>query len=403
MSLINPIECGTEYSFLNILKKIVKKDSEGNYYVGAYGLDVTAPYPVSAEIGAFADNVVVITFNEQLDPLYVPAAGSFLTPGYHWGYSPDTVAIIGNKLYLTITGNDAFMGDDITVWYTQPAVNGLRDLYGNLCASFVSFPVTNTISPCAEFLVYIAAMTTPPTGDDYIYLNAFIQELIVDGLWAEMDVIYLHAIHNNGTSEALINMKNPGTFDATNTSGATWTQYEGFTGDGLAKYIMYNWTPSADAVKFALTDNCQILYLRNNITVNQSTKGHGVNGSADTKDLFLCPRRDTNECYIRNNENINASGVSTDSSGFWVNRRTGTTKQLYRNCVQLISTIRNTTGLPTHKPYGLATNDDDVAAGFTTNQIALKAYGAYIDDNQMLDFMWCIERYMDHYGKGVIP
>lgn len=38
MSYLSPFECLDIYTFSSIIKKLVRKDADGNLYIGAYGL-----------------------------------------------------------------------------------------------------------------------------------------------------------------------------------------------------------------------------------------------------------------------------------------------------------------------------------------------------------------------------
>lgn len=41
MSYLSPIECNQSLSALSILKKLLKKDSDGNFYIGSHGLSTS--------------------------------------------------------------------------------------------------------------------------------------------------------------------------------------------------------------------------------------------------------------------------------------------------------------------------------------------------------------------------
>jgi len=85
-----------------------------------------------------APKTLTITINEPLMPSVVPAATAFTTTG---GGTVQAVEIVGSTIVLTNSAN--FNGSPVTVTYVQPATNGVRDLSGNLVASFTAQPVTN--------------------------------------------------------------------------------------------------------------------------------------------------------------------------------------------------------------------------------------------------------------------
>lgn len=103
---------------------------------------IVLPAPVSAEIGAEADNLLVITFNKSLNEVVVPDVSAFTTSGITGDVQPESIEISGNKVELTLDG-DAVYGDTITVSYTAPEDDPIEDLFENLCLTFADFEVTN--------------------------------------------------------------------------------------------------------------------------------------------------------------------------------------------------------------------------------------------------------------------
>jgi hypothetical protein len=108
--------------------------------------DVTPPAQVSAAVANSTPAVVNITMTEAIDPAYVPAASAF-TVG---GHTVSSVAIAANILSLTCSA--AFVNGEAarTVAYTQPGSNNVRDLSGNLLASFSGLAITNNVAAVAS-------------------------------------------------------------------------------------------------------------------------------------------------------------------------------------------------------------------------------------------------------------
>lgn len=76
-----------------------------------------------------ATNTAVITFNEDLDPKFVPATSAFaFTPAR----TVTAVAVSGKRVTITATGT--IVGDSVA--YTKPGTNMLKDLAGNEAANF---------------------------------------------------------------------------------------------------------------------------------------------------------------------------------------------------------------------------------------------------------------------------
>lgn len=104
--------------------------------------DVAAPTLVSGLLTrSVNDKLLVLTLSEAIDPTIVPAAGSFAVALDATPNVVTAVAVRGQTVSLTLTA--AVTAGALTVAYTQPGTNALRDLSGNLLASFTAAAVTN--------------------------------------------------------------------------------------------------------------------------------------------------------------------------------------------------------------------------------------------------------------------
>ena len=102
-------------------------------------VDSVSPTFVSAVVNrAAAPKTLTITLSEGLDATVVPAAAAFTLSQ---GGPVAAVSVVGNTVVLTST--TAFSASAITVAYTQPGTNGVRDTSGNLLATFGAQAVTN--------------------------------------------------------------------------------------------------------------------------------------------------------------------------------------------------------------------------------------------------------------------
>ena len=200
----------------------------------------------------------------------------------------------------------------------------------------------------------------------------------------------------------LFRSKLPGTFDATAYNAPTFTAYEGFLGNETTQYIDCNWNPSVSGVNYTQNSASMIMYVRTNIGGN-GTQLHGTYGNVDNKNCLIIPKVTGNLAYIVTNENTPISGTNADGSGMFVNTRTAVAvNKLYRNKTAIINGTTASTGVPTHKPYCLAYNDDDVAKGFRADQVSLYAFGSGLTQTDVNNITDRFETRMDALGKGVI-
>ncbi len=125
--------------------------------------DTTAPSFASAQVTSATPTEVVITYNEIL-AAFTPATSAYAVSG---GKTVTGIARSGATITLTV--NAAYsIGDTITVTYTKPGTNQLRDASGNETASHGPSSVTNNI-----------ADTTSPTFSSAQVTNATKTEVVL--------------------------------------------------------------------------------------------------------------------------------------------------------------------------------------------------------------------------------
>jgi len=257
-------------------------------------------------------------------------------------------------------------------------------------------------SYCDEYQAIYDAYTTKPSDAVADIDNTMVAGLVSDGVWVKLDIAYLYAAHTNDDGEALINIINPGTFDATAYLAPTFTAYQGFLGNGTTQYINTGgWVPSVNGMNFTQNSASQIIYVRTNIN---STGQHGTTANDDGRDLRIIPKFSTNNAYIRTNDATSVSDANTDGSGMFVNTRTAAAvNKLYRNKVVIIDETSVSTGAPTHTPLCLAYNDDNIPTGFRADQVSFYAFGSGLTQTDVNNITDRFETRMDALGTGVIP
>lgn len=105
-------------------------------------VEAVAPTPASRNLVPSASKRITILFSEGLDRKFVPAPAAFVLTGQV--QVPSSVTVEGPFVYLDFPV--AFTNAAVNVAYTQPgAGSNLRDLSGNLVASFAAAAVTNSI------------------------------------------------------------------------------------------------------------------------------------------------------------------------------------------------------------------------------------------------------------------
>lgn len=106
-------------------------------------LDVTVPTVVSRAATNTNKRRIVVTHSEGLDPKFVPAPAAFVVAGQV--VTITKVTVDGPFVYLDTAAD--MTNAAMTLAYTQPgATSNLRDLSGNLVASYTATAITNSIT-----------------------------------------------------------------------------------------------------------------------------------------------------------------------------------------------------------------------------------------------------------------
>ena len=267
----------------------------------------------------------------------------------------------------------------------------------------VSGSVRPTIDPDRVKLVYNSdfqavhdAFTTKPSSTYAGYWNTMVEE--IGTYWDSLDVFYFYAVHTNTAGEALLNWKLPGTYNATAYNTPTFTAYEGFTGNGTTQYIDCNWNPAANGVNYVQNSASMIIYVRTNVA---AAGWHGTIGNADNKNCGIRNQAGTG-AWIVTNDNTYVNVALANSSGMFINTRTAAAvNKLYRNSTAIINATSASTGVPTHNPYCLACNDDNVAGGFRADQVACYGFGAGMSQATVTKVSDAINKCLTSMGKNV--
>lgn len=104
-------------------------------------------------------------------------------------------------------------------------------------------------------LARYAALGVPADAERAGLLDTFVRALKAGTVLARFDVLYLHAAH--ARAAAVVNIANPGTFDAAEVDGdnLAFTTDRGFAGNGSSSYLSTGINPATTpGIKFALND-----------------------------------------------------------------------------------------------------------------------------------------------------
>lgn len=199
----------------------------------------------------------------------------------------------------------------------------------------------------AEAQAYFAAMAVQPDDARKVLINNLINNLIVNGVWARLDCLFLLAAT---TSQAgLLNAVNPAQ-TATLVNAPTFTVDRGFTTNGTTSYVDTGFNPSTAGGKYTQT----LAYF--GIWVNAETQfAASPAGWFDGTDgVTVNPRTAADAMNGRVNEAaaITAAAPGTSALGLSaVNRLSNSNTRLTRNGVLVQSGSAASTALNNNNLY----------------------------------------------------
>lgn len=191
-------------------------------------------------------------------------------------------------------------------------------------------PDIGAVGYSAEAETLFAAMSTPPDDTRKGLIDACIVALVAAGIWTKLDCLYMFAAADS--QAALLNWKNPGTFDASVVSAPSFTADEGYTGNGSSSYVTSNFNASTAAGSYVR--DAATMFAHGN---RQTLLMAGLMGHITSSNSYIYPFGDGNLNYLTiNGDAADVSVASTDGRGFWgVTRRTSTEVEAYKNGASL--------------------------------------------------------------------
>jgi hypothetical protein len=229
-----------------------------------------------------------------------------------------------------------------------------------------------------ETIAYIKACSPKPSGKFSIALNELIGQMKIDGNWQLLDLFYITACTNR--QNALINVKNPGTFNGTevlNGGVLGWTAGVGYGSDGTHSYVNTNYNPSTQGINFT-QNNCSMgVYIQ---TTHESTPG--VTPQAQIGNASVAPvysamfigNQNLDVCYL--NASTATASASINTPGFWSgNRINSGTMSTYFNGATFSINPSPSFAMVNLQFFFLALNNNNTPFAWSNNQTSMGFVG----------------------------
>lgn len=209
------------------------------------------------------------------------------------------------------------------------------------------------VSYAPQSITYFSAMETQMPSDKKAIINNRIKGLVQNGIWNKLDVLYFFDVHT--ASAALINVKHPGQFNATNIS-CSHNPYGGYTGGDNARYINTNYNLSSSVPssgkQYSLNSASIGIWNNNNDT-------NGIQGTLVGPSTYITPAYGSGIAIDINQANDGGVNRHTNNTtlGFYVGSRTSSNYiGVYQDGELVGSSDRVTTGMPNSNMYFLNLN-----------------------------------------------
>jgi hypothetical protein len=259
-----------------------------------------------------------------------------------------------------------------------------------------------------DLRVYLNSLTTPLPKIEKDKLNDLIfkpikQELNIELLSDAFDAAYLLCGY---TAESSLKNIVKRAHDATAVNSPTYTQHEGWSGNGISSYINTNYNASTQGINFKQDDASQGGYVRQMHTAGVKSLW-GV--YSETGSIRYLPNRGSLARYVSlNNDRIESITEDFNDNGVHIISRLSSSEyKLFINNALRKTIAYNSIGIAPYNVYLLCENyhlAPDPAEPLLFSEAQLSFYfigkGLTLEQSQVITN--AIESYMDSNGKGVI-
>ena len=227
----------------------------------------------------------------------------------------------------------------------------------------------------SESSAVFRAMTTPQANARKYLIDTTIRSLKTAGVWTKLDCLYLLAAADS--QAALVNWKNPGTFNLTVAGAPTFSADDGYTGDAVDDSLATGFTPSTAGGNYVQDSAHLGAWVLNDITSTTAYSIAHISGS--TPQAILRPRSTATQAVwtVNNATAVTTATVTTSAGHTMINRSASDAQQIYKNGTELGTSSGASTGLPTtaiHLLRGFS--------AFSAHQIAAAHIGSSLNSTE---------------------
>jgi hypothetical protein len=241
---------------------------------------------------------------------------------------------------------------------------------------------------------YFDAAAIAPDDTRKGHINDLVLALKAADAWDDLDFMYLLAAHEAQLS--LVNLKNPGTFNATNVSAMAFEVDRGYTGDGAADYLDSNFNPATAGGVFVQDSAHNGIWSRTSAGLGGVDMGlRAVAGSYDT---FVKHSSGPSFGRISDNTDTNFGTPASGAGHFIFTRTSSSAKACYKDGASQGTASVASTGVGSFSIFIGATNNSGTPIDFATRQYAAAHAGTGLNSTKADAIYDALQTYMTAVG-----
>jgi hypothetical protein len=251
-----------------------------------------------------------------------------------------------------------------------------------------------SFDPDAQAFITAAGITNPTQQGA---INTLVVALKGYSIWTKFKAIY--PIVGGVASSHAVNLKTPGTFNLTFSTG--WTHSStGMTPNGTSAFANTSFIPSTNGLAY---NNNHLSFYSRTSTAKDFYEMGSTTSSASTDIFSLWTRRTADTAgYDSGNFATNRlTAVNTDGRGFYVNTAPSTTSKIFKNGTSLASKTLSISSISSVNVYIGALIEGGGSVYYSNKECAFASIGDGLTDTESANFYTAVQTYQTTLARQV--
>lgn len=241
-----------------------------------------------------------------------------------------------------------------------------------------------------ETLTLVNRFTTPPSTALKQLIDSTFILLKGYGILSKLDVFYVMNVHDGQAAlQNWVENDHNGTLSGT---APTFTQKDGFSGNGSSSYITTDYIPSSDGNNFGLNSaSVTITIVENPGTTARNP--FGTIGSTSNYSFYQIFYTAGDERFYLNNGTYIPKAMTLDN--IYTITRTGANLAAYENGGTKTTASSAVVGVSDQEMTLLAMNNNGSMTGYFSGRIQMWAIGGFLSDDEVANLYTCVKFFND--------